>query len=292
MTDKYKNRRLLPRFVMPTDDFTSSSVALLCSGDFNYFMKYGLALIASKIKNARQYDLIVNCVDFPIHIASSTVSHFLSIDPSSLGIYFTKTDTTSIPNITLDSKASYLRTIRYYVAHNIMNRLSISLAIIDIDSLFVNPSFSDDFSQFLDSNYSFVIGSRSDLCSRPLYEIGATGYLWRTVKAGFSFFQNESMGLKAIERVYNSLFNTDDAIPPLDPLKMYRAYYGDQICLLLTFLEFLSVPTQYRNTNHLSCIGYNSSDFVCFSRNFSNSSLWIPPASARDKNVFSKYFDF
>ena len=292
MADNYSNRRVLPRLVMPMDDFTTSSAALLCSGDFNYFMKYGLALIASKLKNASDCDLIINCVDFPIHIASQTVSRFLSIEPSESGIYFTKTDTSVISNITLDAKACYLRTIRYYVAHSIMNKFPVSLAIIDIDSLIVNPSFSNDFSRFLERNYSFVVGSRSDFTSLPLYEASSKGYLWRTVKAGFSFFQNEKFGLYAIERVYNSLFNTNDDIPPLEPLKMYRAYYEDQICLLLTFLELLSVPTKNRTTNHLSCIGDKKSDFVSFTRDFSNSSLWIPPASARDKKVFAQYFNF
>ena len=88
MSDKYMNRRVLPRLVMPTTDFTSSTVALLCS-DFNYFMKYGLALIASKIKNASKFTLIINCVDFNSY-CFKTVSRFLSIDPAGSGVYFTR----------------------------------------------------------------------------------------------------------------------------------------------------------------------------------------------------------
>ena len=121
MSDKYESASVTSS-CHATTDFTSSTVALLCSGDFNYFMKYGLALIASKIKNASKFTLIINCVDFPIHIASKTVSRFLSIDPAGSGVYFTKTDTSAIPNMTLESKACYLRTIRYYVAYSLMNK--------------------------------------------------------------------------------------------------------------------------------------------------------------------------
>ena len=173
-----------------------------------------------------------------------------------------------------------------------MKKVPLSLGIIDIDSLIVSSRFSADFQDFLNKNYSFVIGSRTDLKTLPLYQVGSMGYLWRTVKAGFSYFKNEPYGMTALQRVYNSLFNIDDEIPPIDSLKMYRAYYGDQICLLLTFLELLSVPLKDRTTNHLSCVGHNTSDFVCFSRDFSKSSLWIPPASARDNKIFSSYFDF
>ena len=292
MTDKFSSRRILPRVVMSPNGIADSQNAILCSGDFNYFMKYGLALIASKLKNAPSINLIVNCVDFPLSIAEQIVSRFLSVDATSSGIYFVKTDTSVIKHIALEVKASYLRTIRYYVAYILMQKYSVSLSVIDIDSLIVSPRFVTDYQSFLDLNYSFVIGSRADFSAKPLYEIGSNDYLWRTIKAGFSYFRNDKFGNKAIERVFHSLFNTTDAVPPLDNLKMYRAYYGDQICLLLAFLELLSVPVEHRTTNHLSCVGHSKSDFVSFSRDFSNSSLWIPPASAREPSVFSQYFAY
>ena len=279
MTDKFSNRRILPRLVLSTNGIADSSNAILCSGDFNYFMKYGLALISSKLRNAP-------------NIAEQIVSRFLSVNAYSSGIYFVKTDTSVIKHIPLEVKSSYLRTIRYYVAYILMQKYSVSLSVIDIDSLIVSPDFPSDYQAFLDQNYSFVIGSRADFSAKQLYEIGSTDYLWRTIKAGFSYFKNDRIGTKAIERVFHSLFNTTDAVPPLDNLKMYRAYYGDQICLLLTFLELLSVPLEDRTTNHLSCVGHRNTDFVSFSRDFSNSSLWIPPASARDHTVFSKYFAY
>ena len=292
MVDKFSSRRVLPRLAMPSNMFDNISASLLCSGDFYYFMKYGLALISSKIKNASEFYLIVNCVDFPIHIAEQIVRSLLGVNAAECRVYFTKTDTSSIPNITLEMKASLLRTIRYYVAYSIMQKYSVSLSVIDIDSLIVNPNFTSRFDKFFSQNFSFVIGSRLDLVSKPLHEIGSYGYLWRTVKAGFTFFRNDEYGKIAIKRVFDSLFNVTDPIPPVDALKMYRAYYGDQICLLLTFLELLSVPPDLRVSNHLSCIGHSNNDFISFTRDFANSSLWIPPASERDSRVFSKYFNF
>ena len=75
--------------------------------------------------------------------------------------------------MTLESKACYLRTIRYYVAYSLMNKFPLSLAITDIDSLIVSPSFSDDFSDFL-IKLPFVIGARSDISTRPLHEVAST----------------------------------------------------------------------------------------------------------------------
>ena len=104
-------------------------------------------------------------------------------------------------------------------------------------------------------------------------------YPWRVVKAGFSYFNTSAIGRAALDAVSSKLFNFKDKVQPSEPLKLYQAYYGDQIALLFTYLEIKSMPAKFKPK--LMCEGVDKNDFVSFSENTEECVLWIPVKRAR-----------
>jgi hypothetical protein len=80
------------------------------------------------------------------------------------------------------------------------------------------------------------------------------------------------------------LFNHTDLVPPIDELKLYRAYYGDQLAIFFTSLENNSAPTSIGHV--VKCVGYGDDQIVTFGGDPDKGSLWIPPASKRNDSLF------
>ena len=76
-----------------------------------------------------------------------------------------------------------------------------------------------------------------------------------------------------------------DPIPPVDKLKLYRAYYGDQLAIIFTLLELNSSPKDLGH--NVSCIISSNTKIVNFGKNPNEGYMWIPPASNRDESQFS-----
>ena len=129
------------------------------------------------------------------------------------------------------------------------------------------------------------VGSTQDFLVKSLFEIGKYNYLWRTVKAGFSFFNADQNGKICLSKVARCLFNLQDNIPPVDSLKLYRAYYGDQLALFMTALEFNSAPKEYGFS--IKCLGHRENDMIKFKdKHFLGGSICIPPASYKPNIEF------
>ena len=118
-----------------------------------------------------------------------------------------------------------------------------------------------------------------------MFDSAKFNYAWRTVKAGFTYFAKGSPGLLAVSRIVENLFNIADPIPPVDKLKLYRAYYGDQLAIIFTLLELNSSPKDLGH--NVSCIISSNTKIVNFGKNPNEGYMWIPPASNRDESQFS-----
>ena len=283
-SDQFFSRKRMPRIVIPTRIQTISENSFLVSGNLDYFVRYGLALVKSHLeKNIEGISLIINCVDFSINIAHNLLlRHFNKNQLSS--IYLIKTDLKPLGSLTPDQKLSYLKTIRFYVALLLREYIDVNLIICDIDCLITNDKLKDLYYELTDSNTTLGVGSTLNYLDLGLYKTGQKNYLWRTVKAGFTYFKKGNKGREALQRISRCLFNYADAIPPIDELKLYRAYYGDQLAIFFTSIEFNSAP---KNAGHVvRCFGYEDNQIVTFGSNPLIGALWIPPASKRDDNLF------
>ena len=157
----------------------------------------------------------------------------------------------------------------------------------DIDSLITNNLFDQNILSFLHDKVDVCFGSTSnlDMLISPSFE---NNYLWRSIKAGFTYFSNSFYGKKILERVTQSLFNFKDPIPPIEDLKLYRAYYGDQLALIFTLFEAYHGKSNIK----IKCLGSKNDDFVSFEKITKSTSFWIPPASKRIEKFIDKYRNY
>ena len=273
----------MPRVLIPNRTFANKQNSFLVSGNLDYFVRYGLSLVNSHLNNGHGTGLIINCVDFTMQIAQDLLGKYFNID--SLGsVFLTKTEI-PLSGMSAERKLSYLKTIRYYVALQLRLKTDLNLIIGDIDALITSNDFGFRYNQLANSSTTFGVGSTYDYLGEGLFSAASINYLWRTVKAGFTFFKQGDNGLLAIRRIVQCLFNYQDDIPPSDELKLYRAYYGDQLAILLTSLELNSLSA---NKNHkVECIGYSKNSIVTFGKEPKDGTLWIPPASQRNNDLFS-----
>ena len=112
----------------------------------------------------------------------------------------------------------------------------------------------------------------------------ANKIIFMTIKAGFSYFKAHKQGKIALQCIVNKLYNINDQIPPTDSLKLYRAYYGDQLALLFTSLELANSSST--ESHRVECIGHDKNSLVTFGSDPKIGSIWIPPASKRNENFF------
>lgn len=244
--DKYKERRIMPRVLIPERTLGNKKNSFLVSGNLDYFIRYGIALIDSHLQNGGGTGLIINCVDFSLETANSLIERFFGLNKLN-SVFLLKTDFSSMI-ISTERKLSYLKTIRYYVALKLRLRADINLIIGDIDALVAGSDFELKYNQLASSSTTFGVGSTYDFLSEGLYNAASINYLWRTVKAGFTFFKRGENGLQALGRIVQSLFNIQDKIPPTEELKLYRSYYGDQLAILLTSLELNDSPKKEKHS--------------------------------------------
>ena len=181
---------------------------------------------------------------------------------------------------------AYYRTIRFYASYLLHLQKSMHICIIDVDSIITSKRIDADMRTLFASENHFVIGSSQDLFGNSLYHLGQTNYLWRIIKAGFTYFSNDKTGRASLSRTVNCLFNIDDGIPPVEELKLYKAYYGDQLALLFSAMEFHSNPMYQKCIN---CIGWDEDHFISFDTIKKRTSLWIPPGSKRDEKIFDMF---
>ena len=181
---------------------------------------------------------------------------------------------------------AYYRTIRFYASYLLHLQKPVHICIIDVDSIVTSKRIDDEMNKLFASKHHFVVGSSQDLFGNSFYHIGQTNYLWRTIKAGFTYFSNDDIGRACLSRTVNCLFNINDKIPPVEELKLYRAYYGDQLALLFCALEFHSSQLHRELIN---CIGWHENHFISFDTIKKKTSLWIPPGSKRDQKIFNTF---
>ena len=279
--DKYSDRRIMPEIVIPSRTLGVGEPSILASGDLNYFIKFGLPLIKSHIINGGKTGLIINCVDFEMQVATDIMHKYFDRKRLSR-IFLTKTNIKKRILASPDQNACFLRTIRFHVARLMREQINIDLLITDIDALITKKDFSSKFQALCDSDTTFAVGAIYDFFSNGLFESSKNNFLWRTIKAGFSYYSHHNFGLAALKSIDQYLFNTEDLIPPIDDLKLYRTYYGDQLAMLFTSLELNAA----NDGNIIKCLGHRPNDLVTFSGDPNNGSMWIPPASKRN----SKYF--
>ena len=88
-----------------------------------------------------------------------------------------------------------------------------------------------------------------------------------------------------MQSICSKLFNLHDPIPPIDGLKLYRAYYGDQLAILFTALEIASM--QEISNHSVKCLGFKKGQIISFGDSPKDGAMWIPPASARNDELFN-----
>lgn len=284
-SDQFYSRKRMPRIVIPSYIQSSSEKSILVSGNLDYFVRYGLALVRSHLEKSKgNISLIINCVDFSLSIAQNLLLRYFTKTQLS-SIYLIKSDLKPLGFLTPDQKLSYLKTIRFYVGILLREYIDTNLIICDIDCLVASKNLEDLYHKLTNSSTTFGVGSTINYLELGLYDTGQKNYLWRTVKAGFTYFKKGNKGREALKRISRSLFNYADMIPPIDELKLYRAYYGDQLAIFFTSIEFDSAP---KDTGHIvKCLGYKENQIVTFGNNPANGALWIPPASKRNDNLFA-----
>ena len=283
MLQQADDRRNMPSIVTSNqikEISNGSDTCILASGNLDYFIKYGIPLAHSHQKTSQTNALIFNCIDFSMTLAATLLKKANILSPN---ISFTKTTLDHRKNISQEEKICYYKTIRFEVAKRLQAQFNVATVIIDIDALFTGP-IKDVLNEANNERIDIMLGSKFDLCNKTTYEASRQDYLWRTIKAGFSYFNNSRLGKEALSRICEKLFNYNDSIPPIDPLKLYRAYYGDQLSLLLTLLEYKDAPPNKRPK--IKCIGYSEKSPINFSVPNKWTRLWIPPASFRNEKLF------
>lgn len=275
----FEERRKMPRVVFGFDPQQLNS-CILASCDINYFKKYALCLINSMIKAQCNTNLVINCVNFSISEAKKICLDIFRSMPKFL--FFMKTETKDLAS-SPEILSCYYRTIRFYTSYLLHMFKPMHICIIDVDSLVTSKNIDADLNVLFSSNNNFIVGANQNLFERSFYDLGQKNYLWRTIKAGFTYFSNKEEGRACLSRTVSCLFNIDDNIPPIEDLKLYRAYYGDQLALLFCAIEFHS-NTQYRET--IACLGWDEHHFVSFDVIKKQTSLWIPPGSKRNEKIF------
>ena len=278
----FEERRRMPRVVFGFDPQQLDS-CILASCDINYFKKYALCIINSMIKAESKTNLVINCVNFSISEARQICLNSLGHLPRFL--YFMKSETQNLAHNT-EILFAYYRTIRFYASYLLHLQKPIHICIIDVDSIITSKRIDTDMNALFASKNNFVVGSNQDLFGNSLYSLGQKNYLWRIIKAGFTYFSNNDIGRACLLRTVNCLFNIDDGIPPVEELKLYRAYYGDQLALLFCTMEFRSNKL-YRE--FINCIGWKEDHFISFDTIKKKTSLWIPPGSKRDEKIFDLF---
>ena len=93
------------------------------------------------------------------------------------------------------------------------SQLDIPLIIADIDALITSNKFDLEYSSLIASETTFGVGSQFDFINDSFFNSAKLNYLWRTVKAGFTYFADGSLGSLAITRIVDNLFNIADPIP-------------------------------------------------------------------------------
>jgi hypothetical protein len=274
----------MPRVVIPDQIQAVSKNSLMVSGNLDYFVRYGLALAKSHLdKDNKRVSLIINCVDFSLGTAQNLLLKYFGKRWFS-SIYLIKTDLNPLGTLTPDQKLSYLKTIRFYVGLLLRKYIDINLIICDIDALVTNDKLETLFLELTDSSTTLGVGSTINYFDLGLYQAGQKNYLWRAVKAGFTYFKKGDNGTESLKRISQCLFNHTDLVPPIDELKLYRAYYGDQLAIFFTSLENNSAPTRIGHV--VKCVGYGDDQIVTFGGDPDKGSIWIPPASKRNDSLF------
>jgi len=285
MSNIFAKRRKMPEIVF--DQNISKCTApyiLIVSCDVNYLKKYAIPLLKSLVIHSPQTSLLINCVDIDLQSANSYILDQCNYIPNNL--YLSKSSLNGFAE-NKEIRSAYLKTLRFHVANIVQNTFNKAVIISDIDSLITNNSFDQNISSLLLTKVDACFGSTSKLedliC--PSFQ---NNYLWRSIKAGFTFFSNSLHGKQMLERVTQSLFNFKDPIPPIENLKLYRAYYGDQLALIFTFFE-----AYYGTSNiKIKCLGANNNDFISFDKITKSTSFWIPPASKRIEKFIDKYRNY
>ena len=252
--------------------------AIFTSCDYIYFNKYALDLIQSHQTQSHSVPLVINCINFNLDKARQIIKDRLTVSHLK-NIFLVECSITHLASQDKKDKLCWYKTIRYEVGRLLQKNLNIALAIIDVDALFKKDA-TCIFNQLKSLNIDFCIGSRFDFEGGSLFESSFVDYPWRVVKAGFSYFDTSTIGRAALDAVSSKLFNFKDKVQPSEPLKLYQAYYGDQIALLFTYLEIKSMPSKFKP--ELMCIGFKQNDLISFSENSSECALWIPVKRARD----------
>ena len=169
--DKFADRRLMPRVVIPREILRISNSAVLVSGDLSYFLKFGIPLIQSFVRTNIKHSLIINCVDFKLSHANIILKKFFN-ENDLKNLYLTKTSLDN-QNYSPEQKLCYLRTIRFYLAQQIRaSNKFIDLIITDIDALFISEQFNKKYNQLRESKTTFAIGATANFLDSPkLYDL-------------------------------------------------------------------------------------------------------------------------
>lgn len=249
----------------------------LTSCDIQYFEQYGINLILSHQKTCQGTPLIVHCIEFDINTAKSIYSKATN-SKSYLNLFFASSQIPQTSGISEEIRLCWYKTLRFEIGRLLQKYLKSSITIIDVDALFIG-NMQPLIDQLKKSEVDMCIGSLLDFKVKTLFESSFQDLPWRTVKAGFSYYSKSKAGQVCLESICNKLFNFHDTTPPREDLKLYRAYYGDQIAILFTFLELLSAPSGIRPS--MKCIGCQKTDPVSFLEQSPETLLWVPVKRAR-----------
>ena len=249
----------------------------LASCDIQYFKQYGIDLLLSHQKACQGTPLIIHCIDFDINTAKSIYSKTTN---SKIGgnLFFASSQIPEMSGISEEICLCWYKTLRFEIGRLLQKYFNSSITIIDVDALFIG-NMQPVIERLKKSEVDMCIGSLLDFKSKTLFESSFQDLPWRTIKAGFSYYSKSKAGKVCLESICNKLFNFHDTTPPRDDLKLYRAYYGDQISILFTFLELLSAPSDIRPS--IECIGYQKTDPVSFLEKSPETLLWVPVKRAR-----------
>ena len=280
----FDSRRRMPQITFSKRIPEEGQNVILVSGNLDYFVRFGLSLINSINTFCPSQPIMINCVDFSMSTAENILQKYFCREKL-LNVFLCKTMLNNFnADITPDQKMCFYKTIRYQVGRSLQKQVNVNLAICDIDALIISSNFSNKLSELSESSISMGVGATQDFLGKSLFEVGRNNYLWRTVKAGFTFFNTKKRGKECLNRVTQCLFNLEDRIPPIESLKLYRAYYGDQLALFMTALELNSAPKEYGFT--ISCLGYRENDIINFRQKEYGGCIWIPPGSYRKESEF------